>query len=241
MKTWRTESDGGTSENRWRDRHRAVGPWTEDKAEAEADAEHGSMRGALQLSDMSEPNDECVTDPEEHSHCARGTYGCGTDHSVWLAWRNEKDRRPQEAPARTAPVLAKDGVTRMHYLKCWPMPLRDVISGAKPFEYRKHDRDYRVGDVLVLEEWEPNKAAYVQGGLATSRVVTYFLPGGTFGVPGDTASWASLRGRKAHAWTILRSIAPRSKPASRRPRASKPASVARKSCTISHGGAAIAD
>ena len=38
--------------------------------------------------DPREPNDACVKYRDEHSHCARGTYGCGTDHSLWLAWKS---------------------------------------------------------------------------------------------------------------------------------------------------------
>lgn len=70
---------------------------------------------------------------------------------------------------------------RIHTLKCWPFPFHDVKSGAKPFEYRLNDRDYHVGDCLVLQEYEPTTAAYTKE--CHSVRVTYVLPGGTFGVP----------------------------------------------------------
>ena len=42
-----------------------------------------------------------------------------------------------------------------HELKCHPNYLRRVISGQKTFEIRKNDRDYQLGDVLVLKEFDP--------------------------------------------------------------------------------------
>jgi hypothetical protein len=42
-----------------------------------------------------------------------------------------------------------------HTLKTWPEHFDEVIAGRKTFEIRIHDRDYRIGDVLVLREWAP--------------------------------------------------------------------------------------
>lgn len=42
---------------------------------------------------------------------------------------------------------------KVHYLKTHPPFFRNVISGNKPFEIRKNDRDYAVGDVLILQEY----------------------------------------------------------------------------------------
>lgn len=61
-----------------------------------------------------------------------------------------------------------------HDLKTWPPYFDAVWSGAKPFEIRKNDRGYRVGDVLMLREWRP----YPDGsgdytGREARRVVTY--------------------------------------------------------------------
>ncbi len=44
---------------------------------------------------------------------------------------------------------------RTHYLKTWPKFFQDVKMGRKPFEIRKNDRDFRVGDILALFEWDP--------------------------------------------------------------------------------------
>lgn len=68
---------------------------------------------------------------------------------------------------------------KVHYLKTWPAPYSAVERGIKTFEYRKNDRNFCVGDVLVLEEWYQDEGytgryLYVE--------VTYVLAAG-FGVP----------------------------------------------------------
>ena len=40
-----------------------------------------------------------------------------------------------------------------HFLKITPKYFLDLDSGRKTFELRKNDRDYKVGDMLVLREW----------------------------------------------------------------------------------------
>lgn len=51
-------------------------------------------------------------------------------------------------------------MAKVHYLKKWTPFFKDVKSGIKHFEVRKNDRDYEVGDTLILEEFEPNKEKY---------------------------------------------------------------------------------
>ena len=43
-----------------------------------------------------------------------------------------------------------------HRLKILPKYFLDVKSGRKNFELREFDRDFKFGDALVLEEWEPD-------------------------------------------------------------------------------------
>ena len=42
-----------------------------------------------------------------------------------------------------------------HELKTWPSFFRSTVAGLKMFELRKNDRNFQVGDTLVLQEWAP--------------------------------------------------------------------------------------
>lgn len=70
--------------------------------------------------------------------------------------------------------------TKIHDLKCWPEFYAAIQSGAKRFEVRENDRDFRVGDVLILREWSND--AHVYTGQETWHRVTYMLTGGSFGL-----------------------------------------------------------
>ena len=43
----------------------------------------------------------------------------------------------------------------IYELKQHPQYFEDVLKGNKTFEVRKMDRDYRVGDLLALNEYDP--------------------------------------------------------------------------------------
>ena len=62
---------------------------------------------------------------------------------------------------------------KTHYLKTWPEFFQAMKSGKKTFELRKNDRDYEVGDTLVLQEYEPIEGCYT--GFELKREVTYLL------------------------------------------------------------------
>lgn len=42
-----------------------------------------------------------------------------------------------------------------HELKCWPPYFEAVLTGQKTFEVRLNDREYKVGEHLLLREWQP--------------------------------------------------------------------------------------
>lgn len=77
-----------------------------------------------------------------------------------------------------------------HFLKCWPNSYDAIAAGVKCFEWRRDDRGFECGDVLVLRKWnpEPSRAGYVRQDsrhYTEQRVrVTYILRG-QFGVPPD--------------------------------------------------------
>lgn len=72
------------------------------------------------------------------------------------------------------------GTTNYHELKVWPACYAAVVAGTKPFDVRFNDRDFRVGDALLLREYEPESEQY--SGRTVERWVSYLLQGGAFGV-----------------------------------------------------------
>lgn len=64
----------------------------------------------------------------------------------------------------------------VHDLKIWPEYFEEVISGRKPFEIRKNDRNYRKGDILLLREWVPETHKYT--GREARYIVTYMMGNG---------------------------------------------------------------
>lgn len=48
----------------------------------------------------------------------------------------------------------------IHELKEQPNYFEDVISGRKTFEVRKADRPFKVGDLLALNEYNPDTKEY---------------------------------------------------------------------------------
>lgn len=45
---------------------------------------------------------------------------------------------------------------RVHELKTWPRHFEAAARGEKPFEVRRNDRGFAVGDTLHLREWQPH-------------------------------------------------------------------------------------
>ncbi len=54
----------------------------------------------------------------------------------------------------------KETEVQTHNLKCWPDSFEALYSGSKRHEFRINDRDYRVSDELVQQEWEPGEGSY---------------------------------------------------------------------------------
>jgi hypothetical protein len=68
-----------------------------------------------------------------------------------------------------------------HDLKIWPEFFVVVACGAKTAEIRRDDRGYKVGDILLLREWEPTTERY--SGRSCRRRVSHVLHGmGNVGV-----------------------------------------------------------
>jgi hypothetical protein len=59
------------------------------------------------------------------------------------------------------------GEKMRHELKTWPEFFEQTLNGRKMFELRKNDRNFQVGDELLLQEWIPEH----QGKGYTGRAV----------------------------------------------------------------------
>ena len=59
----------------------------------------------------------------------------------------------------------------VHKLKTWPTYFYAVAAGTKTFEIRKNDRDFKEGDVLILQCYDPETKTY--NGQEVAKRVTY--------------------------------------------------------------------
>lgn len=58
---------------------------------------------------------------------------------------------------------------KLHKVKTWPCYYKYQKTGIKPFEIRNDDRGYKEGDVLLSQEWCPDKEEY------TGDEMAYFI------------------------------------------------------------------
>jgi hypothetical protein len=61
----------------------------------------------------------------------------------------------------------------VHILKSWPAYFPFITNGSKKFELRKNDRDFKVGDTLILVEFDPATEKF--SGLKTKVEVSFLL------------------------------------------------------------------
>ena len=47
-----------------------------------------------------------------------------------------------------------------HALKTEIVFFKDIVSGTKTFEVRKYDRPFKLGDALLLQEWDAEVKVY---------------------------------------------------------------------------------
>ena len=64
-----------------------------------------------------------------------------------------------------------------HRLKTWPVLFADIEYGVKTFEIRKNDRNFKVGDYLILEEFEPTTQKYSGNSITVKITYTISLNG----------------------------------------------------------------
>jgi len=57
----------------------------------------------------------------------------------------------------------------VHHLKSWPEFFKLVWDRCKPYEIRKDDRQFRIGDKIILYEWDGRKSAIREADVYTGR------------------------------------------------------------------------
>ncbi len=82
---------------------------------------------------------------------------------------------------------------RTHELKCWESVFIEVRAGRKRAEFRRNDRDFTVGDLVVLQRWSPTDDRFVNtlgeatypsdDAIDSERVVITHIVQGCFGIP----------------------------------------------------------
>lgn len=65
-------------------------------------------------------------------------------------------------------------------IKTWQDPFCDILNGIKRFEYRINDRNYLIGNILVLREYHPESNEY-SGRSICAEVVSIYKDG--YGIP----------------------------------------------------------
>lgn len=68
----------------------------------------------------------------------------------------------------------------IHDLKTWKPYFMAVLYRWKKFEVRANDRNFKVGDLLRLKEWDQMTGNYT--GREVVKEVEYILEGGNFGI-----------------------------------------------------------
>ena len=73
---------------------------------------------------------------------------------------------------------------KRHEIKCWPEPFQAMAEGFKTAEFRLNDRDYKVGDLLDIQEWDPRELDHPYSGNEVKALITHALDLGLFGAVG---------------------------------------------------------
>lgn len=94
-----------------------------------------------------------------------------------------KPLTPATAKAKRQEIIESEQKDKAitHELKIHPEPYQAVSKGLKTWEYRFNNRNFREGDKLKLNEFDPEKMAYT-GAFIEARVM-YLLEGGKFDIP----------------------------------------------------------
>ncbi len=85
-------------------------------------------------------------------------------------------------------------MSKTHYLKVWPEYYRVIKTGEKKFEIRKNDRNFKVGDTLILQEWSPMGYSSVSPNTMTGEYTGHEISANVSYVLKDAAGFGLISG-----------------------------------------------
>lgn len=71
--------------------------------------------------------------------------------------------------------------TTVHVIRAWPIFFKDLENSTKTFEFRKDDRDYEVGNILEIHEYDDYTEHY-SGKVLSFEIIHLLRNGKTFGL-----------------------------------------------------------
>lgn len=74
----------------------------------------------------------------------------------------------------------------VHKLKCWTPYYQATLAGDKKFDVRRDDRGFQKGDIVKLEQYEPEQGYICDPDdnipYSFEKQIKYILTGGQFGL-----------------------------------------------------------
>lgn len=94
----------------------------------------------------------------------------------------EERLREEKKQLRRAKInrLFKNKKYEIHELKILPKYFNEVSHNIKRFEIRRNDRKFKVGDILILKEYNEEDKSFT--GREVKRVIKYILQGPCYGL-----------------------------------------------------------
>lgn len=78
---------------------------------------------------------------------------------------------PKDKVETTPPASWMPRAPVEHLVKSWTHLFAGFVEGRKFHDMRNHDHDFRVGDTVVLREWDAYQQAYT--GREERRIISY--------------------------------------------------------------------
>lgn len=94
-----------------------------------------------------------------------------TSNTVTTQFGIPLDAFTMKPPQRQQPLPSEKKLPKWHYVKSWQHFYQAIKRGEKLHDLRKNDREYNVGDILVLQEYDFATGRYT--GESIQAEITY--------------------------------------------------------------------